>query len=331
MIRDEARKFATTLGSSDSHSQVNDPVWLEKFKSKNQLPSAKSHDVKVEDESLGIRSKSGSQTPNGVSPSVSWGLPIVKNEFHTKTPENMFEASNTWGHSHSQSNTSLGTCFSDGNFSADFKSPTSPFFSPNSSCGPSPNVSAPKTRLPTLAPASLKRRQTVPLVGAESPTSATAQNPSSLGPSTVEPSQDAMDISSLGLDTALPQSRPNTTQPTPSTSNNSPFSMGPPSAISPSIGSNSSSVSSPLSPPSQEEARAALETLRKFIEHQPHSTMEPHDYIVLGKWMHMLKSGSSGLPGGMHSIPMLERADGTIPIGRKRSEHSLSYEHGMQR
>jgi len=57
--------------------------------------------------------------------------------------------------------------------------------------------------------------------------------------------------------------------------------------------------------------------------------MEPHDYIVLGKWMEKLKAGSGGLPGGMHSISMLERADGTIPIGRKRSEHSLSYDQNM--
>jgi len=40
--------------------------------------------------------------------------------------------------------------------------------------------------------------------------------------------------------------------------------------------------------------------------------------------MHMLKLETGELPGGMHTIPMSERADGTLPIGRKRSEHSLS-------
>ena len=40
--------------------------------------------------------------------------------------------------------------------------------------------------------------------------------------------------------------------------------------------------------------------------------------------MHMLKLETGELPGGMQAIPMSERADGTMPIGRKRSEHSLS-------
>ena len=38
----------------------------------------------------------------------------------------------------------------------------------------------------------------------------------------------------------------------------------------------------------------------------------------------MLTHDSGELPGGMQAIPMTERADGTLPIGRKRSEHSLS-------
>lgn len=67
-----------------------------------------------------------------------------------------------------------------------------------------------------------------------------------------------------------------------------------------------------------------------FIKHQPNGAVDPHDYLVMGKWMHMLKLETGELPGGMQAIhqqhPMQgsERADGTVPIGRKRSEHSLS-------
>lgn len=67
-----------------------------------------------------------------------------------------------------------------------------------------------------------------------------------------------------------------------------------------------------------------------FIKHQPNGAVDPHDYLVMGKWMHMLKLETGELPGGMqaihqqHTMQGSERADGTVPIGRKRSEHSLS-------
>ena len=61
-----------------------------------------------------------------------------------------------------------------------------------------------------------------------------------------------------------------------------------------------------------------------FIKHQPNGAVDAHEYLVVSKWMHMLNLGAGELPGGMQAIPMTERADGTTPIGRKRSEHSLS-------
>ena len=342
LIRDEARKFASTLGSSECNNQINDPVWLEKFKQKNQLPGARPKGEKITLDSLSP--KSDSTTPNGASSAIGWdGMPInhVKEELKEKSPDGIFSNPNPWGHAHSQSTASLGTCFSDASY--EFRSPTSPFFTPISSCGPSPAIPAQKApRLPTLAPAKLHRRQTVPMVGGSgdvSPDSATSKTAPHLLPSAnSNPSHsDEMDISPIGIDTSMAQSRPSTTIPTHSTTNSasttsaSPFSMGPPSTtnISPSIGSttsptNSISTSSPSTPPSHDEARAALETLRKFIEHQPNGAIDAHDYLVMGKWMQMLKLEGGTLPGGMHTIPMAERADGTVPMGRKRSEHSLS-------
>ena len=297
LIRDEARKFAATLGSAECNNHINDPVWLEKFKQRNHLPGARPRREKITVDSLSP--KSGSLTPNGISPTVGWdGMPInhVKEELKTKSPDSMFDNVNPWGHAHSQSTTSLGSCFSDASY--DFRSPTSPYFSPMSSCGPSPAMPAQKApRLPTLAPAKLHRRQTVPMIsgsGNVSPDSATSRHPPHLlpPPSTLDTSHDEMDISPIGIDTSIAHTRPSTTIPTHSTTNSasttatSPFSMGPPSTnISPSIGSTTSpttSTSSPSAPPSHDEARAALETLKKFIEHQPNGSIVAHDFLVMG-------------------------------------------------
>jgi len=63
-----------------------------------------------------------------------------------------------------------------------------------------------------------------------------------------------------------------------------------------------------------------METLMAFFENQPNNAVDPHEYILMGKLMEKLKLQGGSLPGGMHS---LERGDGTLPIGRKRSIHSL--------
>ena len=324
LIKDEARKFASTLGSADSHSIVNDPVWLEKFKSKNSLPGGKRRSSKQEKDGMSPMTKSGSQTPNGatVSPTVGWdGTPInqVKDEFKTKSPDSYYESNLSWtqSHSHSQSSASLGSCFSDNtiasSYTGDFRSPSSPYFSPVSSCGPSPAMPAPKSaRLPPLAPAnSLRRRQTVPLVGSsESPDSPNSKS-HLLTTTNLGSHPEQMDISPLGIE---PTSRPSTTIPTPV--GNSPLSMAPPP---------NAPGSSPIISPSKDDARDALKTLMDYMRRCPEGTIDPHDYIVMGKLMQMLKLEGGGLPGGMHSISiMAERADGTAPMGRKRSEHSLS-------
>ena len=334
-IRDQARIFATTVGSSECHNQVNDPTWLEQFKHKNRLPGAKPGEIKDENDALSPETKSGSQTPNGISP-VGWdGLPVSprKEDFNTHSPDNYIDSNNNYGHTHSQSATSLG-CFSDiSPFAGDFRSPTSPFFPSMSSCGTSPTMPAQKmARLPPLAPAgALRRRQTVPLISSDSSPESTASKhlPQSMASSTLDSPHEEMQLSPLSAtDPSLHASRP-------STSNPSPLSLAPPSSISSQPGSAISASpltagNSPSSPPSQDEARAALSTLMTFIKHQPNGAVDPHDYLVMGKWMHMLKLETGELPGGMQAIHQLhqlqgsERADGTVRIGWKRSEHSRS-------
>ena len=107
---------------------------------------------------------------------------------------------------------------------------------------------------------------------------------------------------------------------------NSPVTMASPpnptssSSVSPRIGTSNSNASSLSAPPSQDEARRALEILMNFFLHQPNGAVDPQEYITMGKLMEKLKLQGTGLPGGMHS---LERGGGTAPVGRKRSIHSL--------
>ena len=57
-----------------------------------------------------------------------------------------------------------------------------------------------------------------------------------------------------------------------------------------------------------------------FFQNQP-SQADPQDFFIMGKLMEKLKLKGDEKPGGMRSM---ERGDGTLPMGRKRSIHSLS-------
>ena len=342
MIKEEARKFASTLDGDECNGRINDPAWLEKFKQKNQLPGAKSKKLNA---STGRTSPKVMMSPsNGPSPTLAWdgtSMDTLRQDKMTNSPGSVFDESNPWGHVHSQSTVSMSSLISDPAFSNDFRSPTSPsFFIPTSASDPTPGKPVQKVpRLPNLAPAKLHRRQTVPIIKSEdvSPNSESPENAQNRLPP--PDSTDEMEISPIGIDTNMHDpTRPSTTVAmysginSASTNTTSPFSMYPPSTttistnISPSIGSTTSppDSASPATAPSQDEARAALMTLKKFMEHQPSGAVDPHDYLVMGKWMQILRLDGRNMPGGMYSIPMSERADGTAPMGRKRSEHSLS-------
>ena len=78
-----------------------------------------------------------------------------------------------------------------------------------------------------------------------------------------------------------------------------------------------------MGPPSQDEARRALETLMTFFQHQPSGVVDPQEYITMGKLMEKLKLQGTGLPGGMHSMDVGDREGKMGPVGRKRSMRSL--------
>lgn len=130
-----------------------------------------------------------------------------------------------------------------------------------------------------------------------------------------------LDEPSLGIDSTMQQQHSRQV-----TSTNSPISMAPPP--NPSMSASPSGNVSPTSPPSQDEARRALEVLMTFFKHQP-GGVDPQEYITMGKLMEKLKLQSNALPGGMHSMNMGDRGDGGLPINRKRSIHSLWYRRNI--
>ncbi|KAL8996259.1 MAG: hypothetical protein Q9169_004190 [Polycauliona sp. 2 TL-2023] len=318
-IRDKARMFATTVGSSDCVSKVNNPNWLEKFKQKNRLLGAGLPDSSENEDSDMIQPSdpaSGEQTPNAISPISPAGdqSASTENDVLKDANGNNYRDFN-YRRTHSESHNSLGSYFVDGNipsaFSPDIRSPTSPFFSPISSCGPSPSIPSQTPRLPKLAPADARpRRQTFPTISSAPsyitpPTSATAEPvpnaqlfQQSMATSTLSSPLEELEDPSLSIDSAMHQHHNH--------SSISPSTMAPPP--------NPSSVSPPTSPPSQDEARRALEVVMTFFQSQL-VDVDPQDYITMGKLMEKLKLRREELPGGLRSL---------MDKGRKRSIHSLS-------
>lgn len=348
IIRDKARFFATTVGSQECHTKVNSSVWLEKFKQKNQLLGAKASKGSNATDSDGgpnPESKSGSETPNGISPvspgTVHPGSPdLNQDDMKSESPTSYIDFAN-YRHTYSQSATSLVSSYSDNTimstFSGEVRSPTSPFFSPASSCGPSPCISSSQSHLPTLASAASirPRRGTYPTISPDPsymtlPDAAEPSTPKYLQPpmtaSSLESPLEEMEEPLLDMDAGmLHQSHRATGTDSPNLSQPPGSSMAPPPnpTISPSPpnGGPSGGLAS-SGTPSQDEARRALEVLMTFFKHQP-SGVDPQEYITMGKLMEKLKLQNNGLPGGMHSMGVSERGEGGLPINRKRSIHSL--------
>ena len=153
LIRDEVRKFASILGSAESFAVVNEPIWLERFKSKNGLTAARRRVSRAEKEGISPRSNSGSWTSNGVSgsPTGRWDGILrhqARNDFKTKSFENSCYTNLAWSQSqaHSQSSALLSSNFWDkaiaSSCTGDFRSSLSVYISPMSSCGPSHAIPA---------------------------------------------------------------------------------------------------------------------------------------------------------------------------------------------
>ena len=326
IIREKARFFATTVGNSDSHLKANSTSWLEKFKQKNHLMGSKSRKGSIAEESEGTSNPpSNVHTPGGISPTspsgVSpspLGISLKKSEenLHLKTESpDPFDFSNHHRPFHSQSHTSLSSVFTDtapSTFSAGPTSPTSlssPFFTPDSACGPSPFMGSQQARgQPGSSNFQRPRSQTFPmLVGVEQymspPASSEALTPKYM--TTLDSPMHELRPPMAGMDETMEAS------PTQATS-----SMQPPPlpAVPPITVSMQQGAISHPSPgglengsamtPSQEEAARALELVMSFFQHQPQGFVEPQEYAMIGKLMERLriKRSSENLPSVMRRV-----------------------------
>jgi hypothetical protein len=324
MIREQARFFATTVGNTDSHQKTASASWLEKFKLKNNLMGAKSRKNSIAEESEGASNPgSNAHTPGGLSPTSPSGVspsPLTvsakpsteKLKTESPDPQDMVNHRRPF---HSQSNTSLSSVFTDttpSSFSAGPTSPTSlssPFFSPDSTCGPNPFMGTQGRGQPGSANFQRPRSQTFPmLMGVEQymspPASSEALTPKYINATALDSPMDEMPPSMAAIDDAMQAS------PTMVTSSMQPPPV--PSAPHLNIPVQQSDVSQGnvmgegVSPtlPSQEEAARALELVWTFFQQQEDFVVEPSEYVTIGKLMEKLKlkRNSESLPPGMRRV-----------------------------
>lgn len=315
IIRDKARFFASTVGNSDSHLKANSTSWLEKFKQKNHLMGARSRKGSIAEESEGTSNPpSNVQTPGAISPSSPGGVsPSTTTVGAKKSTENLksespdtYDFSNQRRPFHSQSSTSLSSVFTDtapSSFSAGPTSPTSlssPFFTPDSACGPSPFMGRQAANGPPGSSNFQRpRSQTFPmLVGVEQymspPGSSDALTPKFINSSALDSPMTELPGSLAAIDEAMSVSPTQVThlmQPPPLPSNHNDE-------------KGSSADSSPITP-SQEEAARALELVMSFFQSQNADfVVEPQEYVTIGKLMEKLriKRSTESLTGGMRRI-----------------------------
>lgn len=342
IIREKARFFATTVGSSDCHAKVNSNSWLEKFKQKNQLMGAKPRKPSDAHSDLGLDTAppSGNQTPNGISPISPAGLASVspisgtqgREIVKTESPDSYGDFSSLYKHTHTQSATSLASGYTDLTAPSPFspQSPTSPFFSSDvNASGVLVNSESSKS-IPSSATDSVRRRsQTFPMLGAEAFSSMDqsgetlhqAQVQEMMSASAIDTANNEHTVRNLSISSSdLHALSSHPASDIHSSLQGSPAIMAPPPNPLTNSSNHQNTTPSPVSLPSQEEARRALELVMSFFQSQPNGVVDPQEYIMMGKLMEKLKvQGPMGeLPGGMHSINMSQKE-----MSRKRSIHSL--------
>jgi hypothetical protein len=317
IIRDKARFFAQTVGNSDSHLKANSTSWLEKFKQKNHLMGAKSRKGSIAEESEGTSNPpSHAQTPGALSPiSPDDDSPVVPNLAVKKSENNLkTESPDTFDFSgrrpyNSQSSTSLSTVFTEQGPT----SPTSPFFTPDSACGPNPFIGNRQASngQPGTNGFQRPRSQTFPLLEgvaqyASPPASSEAMTPKYISSTALDSPMAEMGDPLATIDEAMSVSPTNMSN-----------SMQPPPLPTASPGG-VRGTGSPVSP-SQEEAARALELVMSFFKSQPSDfAVAPEEYMTMGKLMEKLriKGRSESMPSGIrrasepdYSVTKLETVD----------------------
>lgn len=301
IIREKAQFFASTVGSIDCTTKVNSASWLEKFKQKNNLMGAKSRKCSDASDIGSDNTSPDRAAPNSLSPvspigyipstlSHAQSLETLKSE----SPDSYAGCSGLYKHSQPQSATSLASGYTDATAPSSFspQSPSTPFFVMDM------NKINSATSL-----------QLSPTAGFQSVTSE-AYNGSAM-PSNSNSLQAPVDHyygRKLSISCDVPQSHLGSKVHSPI--QGSPLTSFPQGNFP------------PAPPPSQDDARKALELVMSFLQHQPDGIVDAQEYITVGKLMEKLKiQGSIGeLPGGMHSIDLIQSQK---EMSRKRSIQGL--------
>jgi hypothetical protein len=306
IIREKARFFAQTVGNSESHLKANSTSWLEKFKQKNHLMEAGARKDLIAEDSEATSNppsnvhKPGAISPGGVSPATTTMKAKKSQEnFETESPDT-YDFSNHRRPFHSQSSTSLPSVFNDTATSP--TSLSSPFFTPDSPCGPSPFVGnrQPASGQPESNNFQRPRSQTFPMLirveRAMSPQgSSDALTPKYVSSDTLNSPMTEMPGALPAIDEGMslsPTQVPKSMQP-------------PPLPVASQIDDKVSPADFPPITPSQEEAARALELVVCFFQSQNASfVVEPQEYVTIGKLMEKLriKHNSESLPSPMRRV-----------------------------
>lgn len=347
MIREKALFFASTCGKAEKE-KVMSTKWLEKFKHKYNLAGAKSRkssfDTNKSDSlsprRLSINSglASAVQSPTLLSPTSPTGFtsppPLSPTHSHENIKNNLAESlADLAGQYQRQQKNTTSPDTTGSSLSASVTSPTSTLvsdapFSPTSQSQFSPtDTSGSKTRnqafpFTTVDPS---------MISEEQPQQQQQQQPveQPQPPSSKAVLRDSLSLSILEPPFELDCNTNNTiADPSITVKRNGSVPEIKPKPIYPSSYSKSATVSpiSPPGPPTQDEARRALELVMNYFQHQP-TGLGAQEYVTIGKLMERLdlaKNQSTMLPGGLSRI---DEHDDThmaaAQMNRKRSIHGI--------
>lgn len=327
-IREQAQRFAVTVGNSESRSKLTNSAWLEKFKQKNNLLGARSKKGQtIFQESDGIHvvdssTTSLSETPNSYSPVSSdsgdmLSPPTSPNQnydgfgtYRSDDADRFLSLGQEYGHEQSQkslNSTYVGLSIAP--VSDAIMSPTSPTLHRTNRRSDSP-VPALHPRLPSRGSNfSRPRSQTFPnftvepgaLIKSENQDETTPRNADRSAATPV--SDSAIEESPTAVD---PRQMMKRNKSVPDIHSVRSTSMQPPPVPPLPRSENTSPVSS-VGSPTQDDARRALDLVWSFFQNQPAGILEPDEYATIGKLMVKLKlshspDGTPVLPGGMYPI-----------------------------
>lgn len=333
-IKEQAQRFAATVGNNESQSKLTNSAWLEKFKQKNNLLGAKLRkgQINIHHEPDGIlvvdsSTTSISETPIGYSPvsSDSGGLASppsspqrdydVYEAFKNEDSDRYLALGHEYQHHNGRSVLSMDSDYIDASgppVSASLTSPMSPHLLDSTGRHASP-VSSAHLRLPSRgANFSRPRRprsQTFPNFAVE---------PGALLKSDImeQSTQNSIDhcvaspLSESAIQDIPPAIDPRQTmkrnKSVPDMHSVRSNSMQPPPVPALPRSQNASPISSTGSP-TQDDAIRALDLVFSFFQSQPAGILEPDEYATIGKLMVKLKlshspDGTPILPGGMYPV-----------------------------